>query len=134
MFVCAGQRFIQCHFMGAGKIIQNFDHSSDITEKEFMCASCNPTGQSCVMGSYDRLRVFNYCGRRELWEEGPSKDITNLYTITALSWRKDGSKLAVVSGGGGGSTWIRMEGGGGRRRRRGVGEKGAANIDNSNEH
>lgn len=28
-----------------------------------------------------------------MWDEGKSKDIQNLYTITALCWKKDGSKL-----------------------------------------
>lgn len=81
-----------------GKVIQNFDHSLDYTEREFMCASCNPTSQFCVIGSYDRLRILSFSSRKESWEEGPSKDIPNLYTITGLSWRNDGSKLAVVRG------------------------------------
>ena len=99
--VAHGYQVISVH---AGKVMQKFDHSSDDTEKEFMCGSCNPTGHTCVMGSYNRLRMFNYSNRRDTWEEGPCKDIPNLYTITGLSWRKDGSKLAVVrrEGGGGG--------------------------------
>lgn len=30
-----------------------------------------------------------------MWEEGNSKEIKNLYTITSLAWKKDGSKLVV---------------------------------------
>ena len=84
-----------------GKIVQNFDHSLEEDEKEFMCASCSPSGQCFVVGSFDRLRVFNWSPRKESWEQAPSKDIANLYTITALSWKRDGSRLVAVSGGGG---------------------------------
>ncbi len=77
--------------------MQNFDHSLEEDEKEFMCASCSPSGQSFVVGSFDRLRVFNWSPRKESWDQAPSKDITNLYTITALSWKKDGSRLVAVS-------------------------------------
>ena len=77
--------------------MQNFDYSHDDNEKEFMCASCSPSGQSFVVGSFDRLRVFNWSPRKESWEPAPSKEIANLYTITALSWKRDGSRLVAVS-------------------------------------
>lgn len=32
-----------------------------------------------------------------MWDEAKSKDIPNLYTITSLSWKKDGSRLCAVS-------------------------------------
>lgn len=80
-----------------GKIVQNFDHSLEEDEKEFMCASCSPSGQCFVVGSFDRLRVFNWSPRKESWEQAPSKDIANLYTLTALSWKRDGSRLVAVS-------------------------------------
>ena len=61
-----------------------------------MCAICNSTGLSLVVGSFDRLRVFNWAPRKEVWEEGPSKEIPNLYTINVMSWKKDGSRLLAV--------------------------------------
>jgi intraflagellar transport protein 172 len=79
-----------------GKVIQQFDYSRDDDEKEFMCAAASPSGQTFVLGSFSRLRVYNWSPRRESWEEMPPKDIPNLYTITALSWKADGSRLAVV--------------------------------------
>lgn len=30
-----------------------------------------------------------------MWDEGKSKDIQNLYTITSLCWKRDGSKLVA---------------------------------------
>lgn len=76
--------------------MQQFDYSREDNEKEFMCAVSSPSGQSLVLGSFNRLRVYNWSPRRETWEETPPKEVENLYTITALSWKGDGSRLAVV--------------------------------------
>jgi len=78
-----------------GRSLQTFDYSRDNTEKEFTTAVCNPSGQSVVVGSYDRLRLFTYSQRKSLWDEAKPKNIKNLYTITALSWKKDGSRLCA---------------------------------------
>lgn len=37
-----------------GRIIQQFDYSRDDDEHEFTVAHCSPSGQSVVLGSYDR--------------------------------------------------------------------------------
>ncbi|KAG7460913.1 hypothetical protein MATL_G00203920 [Megalops atlanticus] len=78
-----------------GHVLQTFDYSRDRTEKEFTVAATSPSGQSVVLGSYDRLRVFNWSPRRSCWDEAPPKEIPNLYTITALAWKKDGSRLCA---------------------------------------
>ena len=31
-----------------------------------------------------------------MWDEPKNKDIKNLYTITALAWKKDGSRVTCV--------------------------------------
>jgi intraflagellar transport protein 172 len=54
---------------------------------------CSPSGQSAVIGSFDRLRVYNWSPRKGSWDESKVKEIPNLYTITALSWKRDGSRL-----------------------------------------
>ena len=41
-----------------GKVLQSFDYSRDDSEKEFTVAVCSPSGQSVVVGSFDRLVVF----------------------------------------------------------------------------
>ena len=46
---------------------------------------------------FHRLRVYNWAPRRDMWEEAPAKEISSLYTITTLSWKKDGSRLVAVS-------------------------------------
>ena len=79
-----------------GRVLQQFDYSKDPTEKEFTVATSNPNGQVVVIGSYNRLRILTWSQRKGLFEESEPKEIENFYTITSLSWKKDGSKLAVV--------------------------------------
>ncbi|NXP39291.1 IF172 protein, partial [Leiothrix lutea] len=78
-----------------GNVIQTFDYSRDSSEKEFTTAATSPSGQSVVIGSYDRLRVLNWSPRRSAWEEGKPKEIAHLYTITALAWKRDGSRICA---------------------------------------
>ncbi|KAM9354646.1 intraflagellar transport protein 172 homolog isoform 1-T1 [Pholidichthys leucotaenia] len=78
-----------------GQVLQTFDYSRDQTEREFTVAVTSPSGQSVVFGSYDRLRVFNWAPRRGVWDEAKPKEISNLYTITSLAWKKDGSRLCA---------------------------------------
>ncbi|XP_069461553.1 intraflagellar transport protein 172 homolog isoform X2 [Ambystoma mexicanum] len=78
-----------------GHVIQTFDYSRDPSEKEFTAAATSPSGQAVVVGSYDRLRVLNWSPRRSAWEEAKAKEIPNLYTITVLSWKRDGSRLCA---------------------------------------
>ncbi|OPJ79338.1 hypothetical protein AV530_004738 [Patagioenas fasciata monilis] len=80
-----------------GNVIQTFDYSRDSSEKEFTTAAASPGGQSVVIGSYDRLRVLNWSPRRGAWEEGKPKEIAHLYTITALAWKRDGSRICASS-------------------------------------
>ena len=80
---------IKCYFT-LNLILQNFDYTKDDDEKEFTVAVTSPSGQSVVVGSFDRLRVFNWSPRRGMWEESKPKEIRNLYTISTLSWKKVG--------------------------------------------
>nr|XP_025839786.1 intraflagellar transport protein 172 homolog isoform X1 [Vulpes vulpes] len=78
-----------------GHVLQTFDYSRDPNEREFTTAAASPGGQSVVLGSYDRLRVLNWSPRRSIWEEAKPKEIANLYTVTALAWKRDGSRLCA---------------------------------------
>lgn len=60
-----------------------------------MIATCSPNGQAVAIGSYDRIRIYTWSPRQNSWTESLCKDIENMYSVTALSWRKDGSRLAV---------------------------------------
>lgn len=79
------------------RVAQQFDYSRDVSEHEFTTAVASPSGQSAVVGSYDRLRILNWNPRKSVWEEVKSKEIPNLYTISALAWKRDGSTLVCVS-------------------------------------
>lgn len=41
-----------------GQILQTFDYSRDRSEKEFTVAAASPSGQSIVVGSYDRWEIY----------------------------------------------------------------------------
>ena len=43
------------------------------------------------------MRIFSWSPRKNLWEENASKEFKYLYSITALAWKKDGSRIAVGS-------------------------------------
>ncbi|XP_018345065.1 PREDICTED: intraflagellar transport protein 172 homolog [Trachymyrmex septentrionalis] len=78
-----------------GKPVKTFDFSRDFQEREITVACCSPSGQSVAVGSWDKVRIFDWSPRRSIWEETNVRDLPNFYTVTALSWRRDGSKLIV---------------------------------------
>ena len=41
-----------------GRVQQQFDYSRDSDEREFTVAVCSPSGQSVVIGSFDRYKVL----------------------------------------------------------------------------
>ena len=41
-------------------------------------------------------RMYNWSPCKEMWDETTPKYIENLYTITALTWKRDGSRLTSV--------------------------------------
>ena len=63
--------------------------------KEFTVARFNPSGESVVLGNYHSFYVYNYDHRTGGWEEAGIKRIENYYTVTALAWKQDGSRLTV---------------------------------------
>jgi intraflagellar transport protein 172 len=93
-----------------GSILQKFDYSHDDKEKEYSSCEMSPSGQTVVVASFNRyierknrnnslfrFRTFSYSTRRKQWEEDGLTEIENLYTITAVSWKKDGSRLVLGS-------------------------------------
>ncbi|EFC47925.1 hypothetical protein NAEGRDRAFT_63764 [Naegleria gruberi] len=75
-------------------MLQNFDFA-DREEKEFSSIACNPSGQCCVVGSWNRLRVFNFNIHRNMWEEGDHIEVPNMYAVTSACWKPDGSRLVI---------------------------------------
>ncbi|XP_076232501.1 intraflagellar transport protein Oseg2 [Calliopsis andreniformis] len=79
-----------------GKLVKNFDYSRE-NEKEITVACCSPSGQSIAIGSWNRIRILDWSPRRSMWEEANNKLLPNFYTVTAISWRRDGSRLLIGS-------------------------------------
>lgn len=64
-----------------GHIQQTFDYSRDRSEKEFTVAATSPSGQSVVIGSYDRsvfILIHQYTSNKH--------DITNL---SYIAWKQE---------------------------------------------
>ncbi|RZF39607.1 hypothetical protein LSTR_LSTR001128 [Laodelphax striatellus] len=74
-----------------GRQNKQFDYPN---EKEFETACCSPSGQAVAVASYDRIRVYAWSPRKSSWEEEPPKEIPDMYSIGALSWKRDGSRIA----------------------------------------
>ena len=80
-----------------GSIRQQFDHSHDPDIREFTTAQFNPSGETVVVGSFNRFHIYSYNSRNSIWEEVGVKVIDNFYTVTSLAWRPDGSRLSLGS-------------------------------------
>uniref|UniRef100_A0A914PAZ6 Uncharacterized protein n=1 Tax=Panagrolaimus davidi TaxID=227884 RepID=A0A914PAZ6_9BILA len=74
-----------------GRILQEFDCGRDPKERSFNCAILDPTGYNAIFGSFDRLKLMSWSQRRGAWDEGQILTIKNLYVVTALTWKPDGS-------------------------------------------
>lgn len=77
-----------------------FDHSKDPTIdcREFTAAASNPTGDIVVLGNYNSFYTYSRNKDTLGWEHDKQKGITrveNMYSVTALDWKPDGSRLAV---------------------------------------
>mmetsp|Transcript_137045 Transcript_137045/g.238278 ORF Transcript_137045/g.238278 Transcript_137045/m.238278 type:complete len:1651 (-) Transcript_137045:230-5182(-) len=79
-----------------GSQLQHFGYPMS-EEKEFTCAQFNPSGQCLVVGSWNKFRVYTFNPRNGKWEDAGPKRIPNLYSVTALAWKADGSRLVVTS-------------------------------------
>lgn len=93
----AGSDRIVRFFDNDGHELHKFDYSNDPTIKEFSCASFNPSGESVVVGNYNCFFTYAYYPRERAWREVSRKNVQNLYTVTALGWKPDGSRLCVGS-------------------------------------
>ena len=62
-------------FAQDGSMFQQFDYFNDPTEKEFTVTCSSPSGQAFCVGSYDRIRVYSWAARKNLWEENNAKEI-----------------------------------------------------------
>jgi len=78
-----------------GGVEHTFDYAKDEKCHEFTVAQFNPTGESVVVGNFNRFYIYTMNAQTDAWEEVGVKEIENMYTVTALAWKRDGSRLAV---------------------------------------
>ena len=96
--ICAaGNDQMICFYDKEGTQSQRFDFSHDESEKEFTTAAFNPSGETVVVGSFNRFRTFTLNQHDGSWQDTGIKQVDNLYTVTALAWKCDGSRLTVGS-------------------------------------
>jgi intraflagellar transport protein 172 len=80
-----------------GNCFQKVDYSKDDKVKEFTSAMFNPTGETAIVGNFNRFYVYNYNSKRPQWDEICCKNIENYYSVTALTWKYDSSKIGFGS-------------------------------------
>ena len=74
-----------------GTYMDEFSYNEDEKQKEFTCAAFNPSGESVVVGSFNRIHVFNYNATRNKWQEAG---------VRGLSRRENRGRREWVAGGG----------------------------------
>jgi intraflagellar transport protein 172 len=95
--VCAGNDGRVAFYDHKGNLLQKFDYTNDDKIKDFTHAAFNPSGETVVLGNFNRFYIYNYNARRQQWEEICVKHIENYYSVTAVCWKADGSKLVIGS-------------------------------------
>lgn len=95
--LAAGNDGKVCFYEQTGDRFQNFDYSKDEKVKEFSCAAFNASGETCVVGNFNRFYVYNFNSKRPQWDEIACKKIENYYSVTACAWKQDGSKIGIGS-------------------------------------
>lgn len=80
-----------------GGLERTFDYSNDPQCGEFTTSVVNLTGEAVVVGNFNSFYTFGFQAKTGNWELVGTKTIPNLYSVTALAWKADGSRLAVGS-------------------------------------
>ena len=93
--VAAGNDCKVVFYDTSGNILQFFDHANEDEVHEFSSAAFNPSGETVVVGSFNKFFIYRLNMQRGMWEEIGFKRIENLYTVTNFAWKPDGSKLSV---------------------------------------
>ena len=78
-----------------GGVAHQIDYSNDPKVKEFTGSACNPSGENICLGNFNKFFLYAYNQRRGIWDELACKNVPNLYSVSAISWKKDGSKIVI---------------------------------------
>ena len=69
--------------------------SEQFVSSEFTTSSCSPNGDSIVIGSFDCFYLFVWNSTNRSWEESVTHLIKNMYSVTAIGWKPDGSSVVL---------------------------------------
>lgn len=79
-----------------GHLLSLFDYSRDRSDIEYNIAASSANGRTVAVGSFNKLRLFTWNSRQKVWTEMATKEMKNLYSMTALAWKQDSSRLVVM--------------------------------------
>lgn len=96
VFLSGNDRRILVYNMD-GKVVKTFDYSKNKEVREFTVGYSSPGGQTVAIGNFDKLFIYSWNSSMSLWEESNVKIIENFSSVTALSWKNDGSKIVLGS-------------------------------------
>ncbi|XP_026810375.1 intraflagellar transport protein 172 homolog isoform X2 [Rhopalosiphum maidis] len=94
--IAAGCDFSVQFYDQNGRSCKQFDYSPGSNcpdQKEFTVGCSSPSGQAVVIGSFNRLRLYSWSPSKLTWEEENVMYIPNMYTVSALAWKRDGSRI-----------------------------------------
>ena len=83
--------------VSGGNAVKTFDYAGNDLIKEFSSCAFNPSGSTVVLGNFNRFITYAYNAHKNLWEETGQTAVDNLYSVTALRWKSDGSRLVTGS-------------------------------------
>jgi len=88
---------VRFYDVSGGAPVKTFDYTGVDTVKEFSSAAFAPSGGTVVLGNFSRFIVYAFHAGRQTWEETGQTAVENLYAVTALRWKGDGSRLVTGS-------------------------------------
>ena len=83
--------------ISGGNAIKTFDYTGNDLIKEFSSCAFNPSGGTVVLGNFNRFITYAHNTTKNVWEEAGQTAVDNLYSVTALRWKSDGSRLVTGS-------------------------------------
>lgn len=96
--VAAGNDKIVSFYDEDGGVLKNFKYGNEANADEvgeFTVSTFNPSGDTVVVGNFNSFYIYNWNTQRNDWQEVGIKNIENLYSVSALAWKGDGSRLAI---------------------------------------
>jgi intraflagellar transport protein 172 len=72
-----------------GDIMQTFDYSDDQLIRDFSICKINTNYDLIAVGNYNKLFIYGYNNKQNIWEESCVVEIQNYFSFTALCWKQD---------------------------------------------